>query len=870
MSLTIGTLLGSHEIRALLGKGGMGEVYRARDTKLKREVAIKILPDEFARDSDRVSRFQREAEVLASLNHPGIATIYDLQEASGLRYLVLELVEGDTLADRLKRSPFSVEEALNIAKSICEALEAAHEKGIVHRDMKPANVKITPDGKAKVLDFGLAKAIEAGPASAVLSNSPTMLSGTMGGHIIGTAAYMSPEQAKGRPVDRRTDIFAFGCVLFEMLSGRPAFDGEDVTEILAQVVTREPDWDRLPASVPKRVRELLRLCLQKDTKRRRRDAGDLILDIDQIMAELSNVAPVAIVQSPSYPRVAWIAAMVFAVVAIVAIAFQFRSAPTSPEMRLDITARAMRYPAQFALSPDGLSVVYSASTEGTQRLWLRRLDRVEAQPLAGTEGGGLPFWAPDSRSIGFVASNRLFTLDLDSGPPRLLTGAGLATGGAWNQDGVILFAPLSLSGPLFRIPASGGEAVPVTKLDASINSSRIPRFLPDGKHFLFYVVGRPDQQGVYLGSLDGTAPKRLTPADAHGEYVEPGYVAFINQGVLLARRLDLKRGELTGPTQTIADSVPYTAAVGLGAYSVSASGRIAYQVGAAARRQLMWYDRRGTAKPAAEADVNELQSAELSPDGRRVALDRTVQGNRDIFLFDLLRGNTTRFTFEPAQDGLPVWSPDSMRIAFESKRKGPYDLYVKMASGAVAEQPLLESDHDKWPTDWSKDGSYLMYYENDPITGGNLFALPMDGSDKKPVVIANSPFEERNGQFSPDGQWVAYETNKSRRPEIVVQSFPVPSSQWQVSNSGGTQPRWRRNGTELYFIGPDLKMMAVPIKISSSRLEPTIPVALFQTRVPQVPKPQYAVSTDGRFLVNEQVEDPAANSITLILNWHPK
>src|SRR6516225_2363683 len=326
MPLTIGSQLGSHEITALLGKGGMGEVYRARDLKLKREVAIKILPDEFARDSDRVSRFQREAEVLASLNHPGIATIYDLQEASGLRYLVLELVEGDTLADRLKRSAFSLEEALNVAKSICEALEAAHEKGIVHRDLKPANVKITSDGKTKVLDFGLAKAIEAGPASAVLSNSPTMLSGTMGGHIIGTAAYMSPEQAKGRPVDRRTDIFAFGCVLFEMLSGRPAFDGEDVMEILAQVVTREPDWDQLPASVPKRLRELLRLCLQKDTKKRRRDAGDLILDIDHIMAELSDVAPVAIVQSSSYPRLAWIAAMVFAVVAIVAIAFQFRSA----------------------------------------------------------------------------------------------------------------------------------------------------------------------------------------------------------------------------------------------------------------------------------------------------------------------------------------------------------------------------------------------------------------------------------------------------------------------------------------------------------------------------------------------------------------
>jgi eukaryotic-like serine/threonine-protein kinase len=867
----IGTRLAHYDITSHLGSGGMGDVYQATDTKLGRMVAIKVLPEAFARDADRVARFEREARMLATLNHPNIAAIYGFEQWDQGHFVVMELVGGTTLAERIKQGPIPLEEALPIAKQICEALEAAHEKGVIHRDLKPANIKILPDNKVKVLDFGLAKLAQAeAPASSGLSNSPTLsMAATNAGVILGTAAYMSPEQAKGRAVDRRSDIFAFGCVLYEMLTGHPAFDGDDVTEILARVVTREPDWDRLPASVPKRLRELLRLCLQKDLRKRRRDAGDVILDIDQIAAEPSEVSSAPVAQSHLRARLAWIAATVFALVAIVAVALQFRSVPAQPEMRLEITARAMRYPAQFAISPDGLSIVYSASTNGPQQLWLRRLDRVEAQPLMGTEGGGSPFWSPDSRAIGFFASNRLFRLDFDGGPPRPLTDAVLSTGGAWNQNGVIVFSR-SLVSPLFRIPSSGGEAVPVTKLDASLYSNRTPRFLPDGKHFLFHVVGRPEVQGVYLGSLDGSAPKLLTPADAHGEYLEPGYVVYISQGVLLARRLNVERGELTGPTETIANSVPYSAAVGLGAFSVSATGRVAYQVGAAARRQLVWYDRKGTAKPAADADVNELQSAELSPDGSRIALDRTVQGNRDIFLFDLLRGNMTRFTFEPVQDGLPVWSPDSTQIVFESKRKGPYDLYLKMASGAMGEKPLLESDNDKWPMDWSKDGSYLMYYENDPKTGGNLIALPMNAGDKKSVVIANSPFEERNGQFSPDGRWVAYETNESRRTEIVVQSFPVPSNKWQVSTNGGIQPRWRRDSTELYFIGPDSKMMAVPIKISGSTLDPAMPVALFQARVPAVPKPQYSISADGRFLINEQVEDPSVNSITLILNWHAK
>ncbi len=868
----IGTRLAHYQITAHLGSGGMGEVYQATDTVLARTVAIKVLPEALARDAERIARFEREARLLATLNHPNIAAIYGFEKSERGHFVVMELVGGETLAERISRGQLPTDESLQIARQICEALEQAHDKGVIHRDLKPANIKILPDNTVKVLDFGLAKLVEREASNPTVSDSPTLsMAATNAGVILGTAAYMSPEQAKGRPVDRRSDIFAFGCVLYEMLCGRPAFDGEDVSEILAHVLTREPDWERLPANVPERLRELLRLCLQKNIKKRRRDCGDLIIDIDQISQQAPHMASAKPEPPAVRSHLPWIVAAVSALVAIGAIVFAFRTNAAPPEMRLEMTARALRYPAQFALSPDGQSIVYSASGNGPQRLWLRRFDKMEAQPLAGTEGAVSPFWSPDNRSIGFFASNRVFRLDLDGGPPRALADAAVAAGATWNRDGVILL-PTSLVSALSRVSASGGgEMVPVTRLDQTrAYAHRSPRFLPDGKHFLFFAMGPPDTQGVYLGSLDGMAPKRLTAADAHAEYAEPGYVFYVNQGALLARRLNLERGELTEQTQTVAESVPYTAAIGYGAFSISGNGRIAYQVGSAGRRQLMWYDRSGMARPAGDVDANELQSAELSPDGRRVALDRTVQGNRDIWLLDLSRGTSTRFTFDPAQDGLPVWSPDSTRIVFESKRKGPYDLYLKMATGAASEGPLFESANDKWPMDWSKDGKYLLYFEVNPTTRGDLMALPMSGADKKPVMIAASPFEERNGQFSPDGKWVAYETDESRRFEILVQSFPSPSIKFQLSTNGGTQPRWSRDGRELYFLGPDFKMMAVVLKASGASLEPALPVPLFQTRTPIVPKPQYSVSSDGRFLVNEQVDDPAANSITLILNWHPK
>jgi serine/threonine protein kinase len=559
MSIGVGTRLGPYEITALLGKGGMGEVYRARDTKLKRDVAIKILPEEFSRDADRVSRFQREAEALAALNHQNIAGIYDLQQSEKTRFLVLELVEGETLADIIhKHGALPLDEALDIAKQICEALEAAHEKGIVHRDLKPANVKVLPTGKVKVLDFGLAKALDPTPANSALSNSPTLsMAATNAGIVLGTAAYMSPEQAKGRAVDRRTDIFAFGCVLYEMVTGRPAFDGEDVTDILSRVLQRDPDWTYLPASVPPSIQRLLRVCLEKDLKKRRQTAADVRIDLDQTTPMVADERP--FVPARGLP-LAWVASLAIAVGLIAALAIpavrHLRETPPT-ELRLEVNTPPSATPLEFALSPNGRYIVVVASGDGPQRLWLRDLNKTGAQPIAGTEGANYPFWSPDGRSIGFFASNRLYRIDVAGGSPQLIANASLARGGTWNADGTILFCE-SISSPVFRVTASGGEPVAVTHLDAAHHiGHRYPEFLPDGRHFLFYAQGAPDVGGIYLGSLSGGEPKRLTAADTAGTYVKPDWVVFVRQGTLVARHLDLAHAALTGDPIVVADPVAY-------------------------------------------------------------------------------------------------------------------------------------------------------------------------------------------------------------------------------------------------------------------------------------------------------------------------
>jgi Tol biopolymer transport system component len=863
----IGRRLAHYEITAHLGSGGMGEVYQATDSKLDRTVALKFLPQAFAGDPDRAARFAREAKALASLNHPNIAAIHGLDDGEGERFLVMEFVPGSTLADLIGGRPLPLDDAIGIARQIAEALEAAHDRGVVHRDLKPANVKITPEGQVKVLDFGLAKLAGADAEETRrehLSHSPTLSAAvTRAGVVLGTAAYMAPEQAKGRAVDRRADLFAFGCVLYEMLAGRPAFEGESAAEILSCVLQRDPDWTRLPSSVPPAVRRLLRLCLEKDPRKRRQSAGDVRIDLDHALSESMAAAAAPPDRRSRVARPAWIAGTVVVVAALAIPAAIHLRELAPPEMQLQIVTPATQLPLSFALSPDGRYIVFVASgstAADPDRLYLRPLDKTEGTPLPHTEGARLPFWSPDSRSLGFFASGRLLRIDIAGGPAQSLAQASNPVGGAWGRDGTILFAPDTVS-PLFRVPASGGTtAVAATTLDAPQQTGhRQPSFLPDGRQFLFHAAGSdPDVAGLYVGSIDGGSPKRLIAATS-GAYLAPDRIVYVQQGDLVLRRFDPGRGVLSGEPLTLATSV--------GGFSVSSTGMIAHRAAGSAPLATAWFDRSGAAM---EQHVGVyLNGPELSSDDRRVAGDRTVDGNRDIWTVDLARGGLTRMTAHPLIDGYPLWSPDGARIVFLSNRNGTIDLWIKPSNPAGDEQLLLQGPDSEWAIDWSKDGRFLLYQRSDLKTRWDLWALPMTGTDRTPFAVASTSFVERLGEFSPDTRWIAYETEESGRPEIVVQAFPTASERIPVSTAGGAAPRWSADGREIYFIAPDAKMMAVSVEPTGSTLQLGAPMPLFPTRITfQTFKFQYAVSSDGRFLVNHAAE-VSTSPITVILNLKP-
>jgi Tol biopolymer transport system component len=570
--------------------------------------------------------------------------------------------------------------------------------------------------------------------------------------------------------------------------------------------------------------------------------------------------------------------MILAFVLVGTMYLKLRNVPEPDEVRVEINTPATQAPLSFALSPDGSSLVFVASGDGPQRLWLRRLDKTDAQPLAGTDGADFPFWSSDNRSIGFFANGKLKRIDIAGGPSRVLADAPSGRGGSWGTDNTILFAP-SAAGPLFRLNASGGQPSAGTKLAPGDRSHRWPQFLPDGKSFLFYVLGKAEPQGIYIGTTDGAESKRLTAADTSAAYLPPDHIVFLRQTALLVQSFDVFHRTLTGDPVTIADPVGsasdrFTGGLFNGGFSVSVSGRLAYRTGDRGSYQLVWFDRTGKQLGVAgEPDSADLGSPELSPDGRRLAVDRIVQGNRDVWLMDLVRGGWQRFTFDPALDGSPIWSPDGTKLAFYSARKGPNDIYLKASSETASEQPLLETSNGKRSLNWSKDGRFLLYRNDDPKTGFDLMAVPVTGDDRRPIVVAKTPFSEDDGQFSPDGRWVAYQTDESGRNEIVVQSFPNPTLKVPVSTEGGIYPRWRSDGKELYFIAPDLKLMAATVRSSAARLDFDKPVPLFQTSIYLYGgnlKTQYAVSTDGRFLINQPVVDSAPAPITLILNWKPR
>jgi serine/threonine protein kinase len=866
VAMTPGSKLGACEIVGLIGAGGMGKVYRARDLRLKREVAIKILPEEFSRDVDRVSRFQREAEVLASLNHPNIAAIHDLAESNGIRYLVLELVDGETLADMIARGPIPVEESLAIAKQICEALEAAHERGIVHRDLKPANVKLTPEGQVKVLDFGLAKAIS--NTNTMASNSPTLLSGTMGGMLIGTAAYMSPEQATGKAVDKRADIWSFGVVLWEMLAGQQLFRGETVSHILASVLKDEPDLSR----VPLKARGLLWRCLEKDPRKRLRDIGDVrILLEDSSPAHAPVLAP-----KPAWPG--WTMAVALAVVAAV---FAMLSLWPVPQMNVaklyfPPPAKGMLATTGFpalAVSPNGQHFVFEAGVDGRRGLWLRDLDNSTPRLLSEFESANrpeTPFWAPDSRRLAFFQGGQLKTIDITSGPAIAIANPNFRTQGtgSWSRDDVIVFSPVT-SPALWRVAAVGGSPAPVTELDQSRNETghTMPWFLPDGRHFLYLAISTdPTKTGVFVGDLNSRTRKQVLGFGTRAIYVNPGYLLYVRDRTLLAQPFDTDKLETTGDVVPVAEEVDTGSNLGvnIGSFSASQNGVLAYTSGGIfGSVQLTWFDHAGNQLDTV-GPPGDLSWFSLSPDGSRVAFSRRNPRTyvSEIWTRDLAHNSELRLTSTGSSE-FPIWSWNSALIYFVGYRNAAWKLYAKNANNTGQEMVL--EDAFMWPADASRNYLLAETPPGNRPTGQDIWMLPLSG-EGKPTAYLNTEFAENQARLSPNGLWLAYRSNESGPQDVYVVSFPQLREKHKVSTDGGGMPAWSHNGRELYYLASDGKIMAVEIP-PGEHLQPGIPKPLFRAHMVRDPNIRFEVSADGRFLLPAAVEQDAAAPMNVVLNW---
>ena len=878
----IGTRLGPYEITAAIGAGGMGEVFRARDTKLNREVAIKVLPAELAQDRERVARFRREAQVLASLNHPNIAAIYGLEESGGVVALALELVEGEDLAERMKRGAIPVDEALAIAKQIAEGLEEAHEKGIVHRDLKPANVKVTKDGVVKVLDFGLAKAYESDAAEGGVSQSPTMSRHmTQAGIILGTAAYMSPEQARGKPVDKRSDIWAFGVVLYEMLSGKRLFDGETVSDVLAAVLTREPSWAALPPTTPGSARRLLRQCLERNPKNRLHAIADARLALEDSLAgraDDASASGAAGAMQKSQQRAAWWQWLSGIALGATALAILERTLLAPPVSAPAETLRLEVLPPEgtvssgpFDLAPDGRRLVFAATdSDGARALYVRALDTLEARKLPGTEGADLPFFSPDGRSVGFFADKKVQRIDLAGGPPRALAPVSDPRGASWGSAGIIVFAPDG-GGPLFRIPESGGEPVAATRLDPAQQetSHRWPQFLPDGSRFVFLSRKPGDPPlALELGSVDGKERLRLVEADSSARYAA-GHLFFQRQTTLFSQRLDAARGALLDEPQPMAEDAWLDAFTdGLAAFAVASDGRLAYRRGGITTDRLTWLDRDGkNLRTVGEPGV--IRGPTLSPDERRILVSSPGRGagHARLLLVDDASSIETSLTARDREATSPLFSPDGSRVLFADDRKGAFDLYEMKVSEPGKDVLVLATPLWKYPESWSPDGRFVLYTEVDPASRANLWVLPRTG-DAKPFSFLATAAAESVASFSPDGRFVAYTSDESGREEIYIQPFPATAVKWKVSSSGGFDAAWRGDGREVFYVAPDAQLMAVAVAQSASGLSFGVPRPLFRNPSRRASNfgPNYAVSRDGqRFLVLEWPGKAIASSIVFVL-----
>ncbi len=878
MTLAAGARLGPYEIVAPVGAGGMGEVYRARDTRLGRDVAVKVLPAHMSSSAELRQRLEREAKTISQLSHPHICMLHDVGHQDGTDYLVMEFLEGETLADRLGKGALPMDQALRIGIEIAGALDAAHKNGIVHRDLKPGNVMLTKSG-VKLLDFGLAKLAVAPPVSSSTATSlPTALQEsqplTTRGTILGTFQYMAPEQLEGGEADARSDIFSFGCVLYEMLTGQKAFSGKSQASLIGSIMnTDPPPISSIQPTIPPALDRIVKGCLAKEPHDRWHTAHDVMLQLQWIAEGGSQVglpAPVA-ARRRSREKLAWgVAAAALLAAAALAVGFIRRAPQPPPLVRFEIVP-----PPEIAtidvprLSPDGRTLAFDATDmEGKARIWIRPLSALAAQPLPGTEGGVRPFWSPDSKYVGFVADGALKKIDVAGGPPTKVCDAPGGSDGTWSPEGVILFDGTGAD-PLYRVAAVGGTRVAAVKLDAARKETSVgwPQFLPDGKHFLYLVTGEKSEDNAYwIGSIDSNEKKKLAPAQTLVTYAPPGYLLFVRDRTLVAQPFDAKTLKITGEPVPLAEKIG-TDNVGLARFSVSRNGVLAYRTGESGGR-LLWRDRSGRELDAL-GDPADYTNPTLSPSGDRVAFNvNDARSNKgDVWIRDLARGITSRFSLGPGNNYRPLWSPDGGMIVFSSDRGGTVDLYEKPTKGSGEEKLLLHSDEPKSAASWTRDGKYIGYASRNEKTVWDLWALPTFG-DRKPIPIAVSPFVEMVPMFSPDGRLVAYQSTESGREEIYVQTFPDAGGKWQVSNGGGSDPSWRSDGKELYYRSPDQKLMSVEIRAGGD-FQPGVPQALFTIRVrPGNPRNKYAPSLDGqRFLVAAPLGRDAMSPTTIVLNW---
>jgi len=862
----------------------MGEVYRATDTMLNRDVALKILPEEFAKDHDRMARFKREAQVLASLNHPNIAAIYGLEQEGDIQAISMELVEGPTLRERIKQGALPLDEALNIAKQIAEALESAHEQGVIHRDLKPANLKVREDGQVKVLDFGLAKALEGEMTEEEIGNSPTLsVAATRAGVILGTAAYMSPEQARGQKTDRRADIWSFGVVLFEMLTGQRLFTGESAVEVMSKVMRDEPDWDALPASTPATIRKLLRRCLTKDRKQRLHAIADVRFELEEAIAEPTSAwltpAAASSPQANWRPGLPWVIAALMALISAAALWGPWSTVVPSPKLLARLVVPlpptenlAIRTGPAVAISRDGSRLVYVVNIVGTTQLYLRPMDQLEATPIAGTEGAFNPFFSPDGQWVGFFSAGKMKKVSIMGGEPVTLADAPNPKGASWGPDGTIIFTPTYRSS-LLRVSAAGGTpeaAIPPDAADTRRFPAHWPEVLPGGKAVIFTIVerGSYDDARIAVQSLETGELRVLVKGGSNPRYVPTGHIVYSRAGVLLAAPFDLSQLKLTGEPVPILEGILGDPSTGTVHFSFSSTGSLVYvPVSAlAGENTLVWVDRQGQTRPVTETR-RLYTDPRLSPDGRRLAI--TVNGS-DVWVYEMARGALTRLTFDGSDDFEPVWTPDGKRVTFTSTRAGQPNLFWKAADGCGATERLTTSEHPQFSNAWSPDGQELVFSEYNPQSGLDLWVLPLEDDHKpgKARLILQTPFNEFTAQFSPDGRWLAYVSDESGRNEIYVRPYPGPRQKWLISTEGGAEPLWAPNGPGLFYRKGD-KMMAVAIT-TEPQFTATKPRLLFEGRYKlSVPGyTNYSVNPDGkRFLMIKSEQEAAPTQLHIVFNW---